>query len=160
MLSLAKSPSHNSRYRMATHVCFVFALDFPCRTGCDLCKRGFFNESWLSKLKLPFLSCLQCTCKRKGEQQMHIKFIVSWYPRQGNICFSGKAWLASFKNWQLSLTWMGIKFKLKMSLYVNKQHILYSQPASSSTAWMCLWTTHHYILKKNKPKNLNICLFV
>lgn len=37
-----------------------------------------------------------------------------------------------------------------MSLYVNKQHILYSQPVSSSTAWMCLWTTHHYILKKNK----------
>lgn len=47
-----------------------------------------------------------------------------------------------------------------MSLYVNKQHILYSQPVSSSTAWMCLWTTHHYILKKNKktPQHLFVCV--
>lgn len=46
-----------------------------------------------------------------------------------------------------------------MSLYVNKQHILYSQPVSSSTAWMCLWTTHHYILKKNKKNpSTFVCL--
>lgn len=47
-----------------------------------------------------------------------------------------------------------------MSLYVNKQHILYSQPVSSSTAWMCLRTTHHYIFKKKKnPKTSTfVCL--
>lgn len=46
-----------------------------------------------------------------------------------------------------------------MSLYVNKQHILYSQPVSSSTAWMCLWTTHHYILKKSPKTSTFVCLY-
>lgn len=35
-----------------------------------------------------------------------------------------------------------------MALYANKQHILYSQTVSSSKAWLCLWTTYNYILKK------------
>lgn len=37
-----------------------------------------------------------------------------------------------------------------MALYANKQHILYSQSVSSSKAWLCLWTTYNYILKKSQ----------
>lgn len=44
-----------------------------------------------------------------------------------------------------------------MSLYVNKRHILYSQPVSSSKLWMCLWTTHHYILKKKVSTFVCLC---